>query len=81
MEKKIEATIQGLGLPKIRGIFLGVPIVRTIVFGGLYWGPYLGKLSNSTSRFPKTTEGSHRGRIRSSPHKPPVAAKSPCGKM
>ena len=21
------------------GTFLGVPIIRTIVFGGLYWGP------------------------------------------
>ena len=25
--------------PKIRGTFLGVPIIRTIVFWGLYWGP------------------------------------------
>ena len=27
------------GFPKIRGTFLGVPIIRTIVFGSLYWGP------------------------------------------
>ena len=27
------------GFPKIRGTFLGVPIIRTIVFWGLYWGP------------------------------------------
>ena len=27
------------GFPKIRGTFLGVPIIRTVVFGGLYWGP------------------------------------------
>ena len=30
------------GFPKIRGTLLGgggVPIIRTIVFGGLYWGP------------------------------------------
>ena len=27
------------GFPKIRGTFLGVPIVRIIVFWGLYWGP------------------------------------------
>ena len=27
------------GVPKIRGTFLGVPIIRTVVFGGLYWGP------------------------------------------
>ena len=45
--------IQGLGLkgiigaiwgfPKTRGTLLGVPIIRIIVFGGLYWGtPILG---------------------------------------
>ena len=27
------------GLPKIRGTILGVPITRTIIFWGLYWGP------------------------------------------
>ena len=27
--------------PKIRGTFLGVPIIRTIVFWGLYWGPLI----------------------------------------
>ena len=27
------------GFPKIRGTILGVPIIRTIVFWGLYWGP------------------------------------------
>ena len=27
--------------PKIRSTFLGVPIRRTIVFWGLYWGPLL----------------------------------------
>ena len=27
-----------LGFPKIRGTFLGIPIIRTIVFWGLYWG-------------------------------------------
>ena len=26
------------GFPKIRGTFLGVPIIRIIVFWGLYWG-------------------------------------------
>ena len=26
------------GFPKIRGTILGVPIIRTIVFLGLYWG-------------------------------------------
>ena len=27
------------GFPKIRCTFLGVPVIRTIVFWGLYWGP------------------------------------------
>ena len=27
------------GVPKIRGTFLGVPIIRIIIFLGLYWGP------------------------------------------
>ena len=32
------------GFPKIRGTFLGVPIIRTIVYLGLYRGPpVLGK--------------------------------------
>ena len=33
------------GFPKIRGTLLGVPIIRIIVFWGLYWGPLiLGKI-------------------------------------
>ena len=32
------------GFPKIRGTFLGVPIIRNIVYWGLYWGsPIFGK--------------------------------------
>ena len=32
------------GFPKIRGTFIGVPIIRTVVFWGLFWGPpILGK--------------------------------------
>ena len=31
--------VQLCGFPNIRGTILGVPIIRTIVFGGLYWGP------------------------------------------
>ena len=27
------------GFPKFRGTFLGVPIIRIIVYWGLYWGP------------------------------------------
>ena len=29
------------GFPKIGGTFLGVPIIRIIVFWGLYWGPLI----------------------------------------
>ena len=29
------------GFPKSRGTILGVPIIRTIVFRGLYWGPLI----------------------------------------
>ena len=29
------------GFPKIRGTILGVPIIRTIVYWGLYWGPLI----------------------------------------
>ena len=28
-----------MGVPKIRGTFLGVPVTRMIVYEGLYWGP------------------------------------------
>ena len=39
------------GFPKIRGTNLGVPIIRTIVFGGLYWGsPILGKYHLDATR-------------------------------
>ena len=29
------------GFPKIRGTCLGVPIIRIIVYWGLYWGPFI----------------------------------------
>ena len=29
------------GFPKIRGTILGVPIIRTIIYWGLYWGPLI----------------------------------------
>ena len=29
------------GFPKIRGTLLGVPVIRTIIFWGLYWGPLI----------------------------------------
>ena len=29
------------GFPKIRGTILGVPIIRTVVYWGLYWGPLI----------------------------------------
>ena len=42
--KVLEATNNWV-FPKIRGKFLGVPIIRTIVYWGLFWGtPYFGKL-------------------------------------
>ena len=31
----------GIRVSQIRGTFLGVPIIRIIVFGGLYWGPLI----------------------------------------
>ena len=30
-----------MGFPKIRGTKLGVPIIRTIVYWGLYWVPLI----------------------------------------
>ena len=33
------------GFPKLGGYLLGVPVIRVIVFWGLFWGsPYCGKL-------------------------------------
>ena len=29
------------GFPKLGVTFLGVPMIRTIVFWGLYWGPLI----------------------------------------
>ena len=29
------------GFPKNRGTFLGVPIIRTMVYWGSYWGPLI----------------------------------------
>ena len=29
------------GFPKIKGTLLGVPVLRIIVFWGLYWGPLI----------------------------------------
>ena len=41
------------GFPKIGSTFLGVPIIRTIVFLGLHRGsPYLGKLPRSPVAIP-----------------------------
>ena len=38
--------------PKVRDTFLGVPTIRIIVFGGLYWGPRIyGNYRLSTRRF------------------------------
>ena len=41
------------GFPTIRGTFLGVPIIRTIVYWGLYWvPPILGNYHLHTRRIP-----------------------------
>ena len=31
-------TLERWEFPKIRGTILGVPIIRTVAFGSLYWG-------------------------------------------
>ena len=42
-QQKTQATkaILMWGFPKIGGTFLGVSVIRTIVFGGLYRGPLI----------------------------------------
>ena len=38
--------------PKIRGTFLGVPIIRILVYWGLYWGPLIfGKLPYESEHY------------------------------
>ena len=45
----IELVVTVCGFPKIRGTFLGIPIIRTIVYWGLYWGSLiLGNYRNET---------------------------------
>ena len=40
------------GFPKLGVTFLGVPIIRTIVFWGLYWGPpFLGNYHMISYRY------------------------------
>ena len=39
METGIYRGLWGLGFPKIGGTILGVPIIRIIIYWGLYWGP------------------------------------------
>ena len=36
--------LRDCGFPKVRGTFLGAPIMRPIVFGGLLGSPHFGKL-------------------------------------
>ena len=46
-----------MGFPKIMSTILGVPIISTIVFGGLYWGPLiLGNYHTAKPWFPKIKE-------------------------
>ena len=35
----VHSSVTIWGFPKIRGTLLGVPIIRVIVYWGLYWGP------------------------------------------
>ena len=39
--KEVLGWYRYMGFPKVRGTFLGVPIIRTIMFWGLYWGPLI----------------------------------------
>ena len=49
MDTGIYRGLQGLEFPKIRGTFLGVPIIRIVVYWGLYWGPpILGNYQHDT---------------------------------
>ena len=40
-DKRIVSDCPTWGFPKIRGTLLGVPVIRIIIFGGLYWGPLI----------------------------------------
>ena len=42
------------GFPKIRGTFLGAPIIRMIVFGVTLGSPYFGKLAYLKYEAPKS---------------------------
>ena len=50
------------GFPKIRGTFLGVPIIRIIVFLGLLGSPYFGKLPYRDST-PNNGESTGEGHL------------------
>ena len=39
------------GFPKLGVPFLGAPIIRTIVFWGLYWGPLILGMYHIETRF------------------------------
>ena len=45
------------GFPKIRSTILGVPIIRTIVFWGLYWGPLIWETTSLVSEGSCGSEG------------------------
>ena len=55
----LETSVQNIkftiwGFPKIRGTILGVPMRRTIIF----WGPYWGPLNLGTYHIPKKLQHS-----------------------
>ena len=42
--RELKLTYHKMGIwrfPKIRGTLLGIPIIRNILFWGLYWGPLI----------------------------------------
>ena len=58
-----------LGFTKIGGTLLGVPILRTVVFWGLYWGPpILGHYQISSTKETAYTRSNDCGQVRDSTH-------------
>ena len=68
------------GFPKIRGTFLGVPIIRIIVFGGLYilGSPSFGKLPYSCATTLNLQGSVRKPELEGAPYALPVALPSRC---
>ena len=41
VKRSVSGLHESLGFPKLRGTFLGAPIIKTTVYWGLYWGPLI----------------------------------------